>query len=510
MRLFMLGFLCIFSAFSAEVTNPANQVDQNAPLVKQAIAEPISDTAKNQRRMLLDIMRKGVVIVKVKAHVNATEATSQSWSGTGFIVDKARGLIATNRHVAGSFSVCSYELKFSNGSKVTGRRRYVDPFLDFAILEVDPKSIPEDCQQLTLSDRRLSLNDAINVMGNAAGDEFSTQEGTVFNTFDTLTAFNDQSFHYAGITVGGASGSPIFDEKGEVVGIVYGGKFTSGTGLPIAYVKDALAYLQKEQIPPRKGIGARLQYSSLDELIAAKFITEDAAKSYRSDFPNAKGKILTVKHVISGFDGAKVFEPGDILLSVNNQPIGPNLIDLSRVIDTTSGSLKFKILRDDIEKEVSVTPDVLMHGSEDKMISFLGTVWFEHHDQLTISLGSRDKGVYFSGITATSPLRTDDGDLGSGWNWFGVVYKLVEIDGKAVNTLKDLEMMIPSIEKKSMFTLRYIDLMGKGDFLTAFKQVDRNPREIMIRYEKAFDTAKRYDWNSVSHTWKDTNLGSEK
>lgn len=282
-------------------------------------------------------------------------------------------------------------------------------------------------------------------MGNAAGDEFSTQEGTIFNTFSTLTAFNDQSFHYAGLTVGGASGSPIFDEKGEVVGIVYGGKFVSGTGLPILYIKDALAYLQQNKNPPRKGIGARLQYSPIDQLITAGFVTEKFAKSYQKDFPDAKGKILTVKHVINGFDGASAFEPGDIFLEVNNQPIGPNLLDLGRVIDAASGSLKFKILRNEIEKEVSITPDVIMHGSEDKMINFLGTVCFEHHDQLTISIGNRDKGVYFSGISQTSPLRMEDSDLGSGWR--ANVYKLIEIDGKAVTTLEALEAMIPGIEK---------------------------------------------------------------
>jgi hypothetical protein len=69
--------------------------------------------------------------------------------------------------------------------------------------------------------------------------------------------------------------------------------------------------------------------------------------------------------------------------------------------------------------------------------------------------------------------------------------------------------MIPGIEKKSMFTLRYIDFFGKEDYLTAFKQVDRTPREILVRYE-AFDTPKRYDWNPTNHIWKDTTLGEEK
>lgn len=501
MRFHLLSLLFVCPLFATEMANPG-QLDQK-PSAPQAVVE--SDSAKSQRRHILDIMRKGVVIIKVKAHVNATEPEAQSWAGTGFIIDKAQGLIATNRHVAGSFSICSYELKFSNGSKTQAKKRYVDPFLDFAILEVDPKNIPDDCAELTLSDRRLQVNDAVNVMGNAAGDEFSTQEGTIFNIFDTLTAFNDQSFHYSGLTVGGASGSPIFDDKCEVVGIVYGGKFVSGTGLPIAYIKDALSYIQKNQIPPRKGIGVRLQYSSLDELVTAGFITDECAKEYRKQFPEAKGKLLTVKHVVSGFKGATVFEPGDILLEVNHQPIGPNLIDLSRVVDTSSEPLKFKIFRDDKEKEVSVLPEPLIHGSENKMISFMGTVWFEHHDQLTVSVGDRNSGVYFAGISATSPLRCDDNDFGGRWN-YGIIYKLIEIDGKPIDSLKTLEAMIPTIEKKSMFTLRYVDFMGQASGLSAFKQVDRNPREIMIRYEKAFDTPKRYDWDPANHTWKDITL----
>ena len=77
-------------------------------------------------------------------------------------------------------------------------------------------------------------------------------------------------------------------------------------------------------------------------------------------------------------------------------------------------------------------------------------------------------------------------------------------------SLRDLEIMIPGIEKKSMFTLRYIDYMGQSNGLTAFKQIDRNPREILVRHEKAFDSPKRYDWDPVSHTWKDTTLGGEK
>ena len=126
MRFTIFGLLLLCSLFATEIASPSPKVDQKESPAKQ-IVEPTSDPAKNQRRHILDKIRKGVVIVKVKAHVKARNPESKSWSGSGFIVDKARGLIATNRHVAGSFSICSYELKFNNGSKVDARRLYVDP-----------------------------------------------------------------------------------------------------------------------------------------------------------------------------------------------------------------------------------------------------------------------------------------------------------------------------------------------------------------------------------------------
>jgi V8-like Glu-specific endopeptidase len=41
---------------------------------------------------------------------------------------------------------------------------------------------------------------------------------------------------FSGLTVPGASGSPLFDSVGKVIGILYGGKFVSGAALSIKYV----------------------------------------------------------------------------------------------------------------------------------------------------------------------------------------------------------------------------------------------------------------------------------
>jgi hypothetical protein len=64
---------------------------------------------------------------------------------------------------------------------------------------------------LEFSKNPVKVNDTIYSMGNSSGDEFSTYKGTVFGIYESLGSFSEQSFRFSGLTVGGASGSPVFD-----------------------------------------------------------------------------------------------------------------------------------------------------------------------------------------------------------------------------------------------------------------------------------------------------------
>lgn len=56
------------------------------------------------------------------------------FAGAGFVVDRARGWIMTNAHVA-SYSPARVEVAFGLGRFVPAERLYVDPFIDLAILQ---------------------------------------------------------------------------------------------------------------------------------------------------------------------------------------------------------------------------------------------------------------------------------------------------------------------------------------------------------------------------------------
>ena len=68
-----------------------------------------------------------------------TEAASSSYA-TGFVVDAARGVILTNRHVVTPGPVTS-EAIFLNREEVPVRPLYYDPVHDFGFLGFDPSKL---------------------------------------------------------------------------------------------------------------------------------------------------------------------------------------------------------------------------------------------------------------------------------------------------------------------------------------------------------------------------------
>lgn len=56
--------------------------------------------------------------------------------GTGFVVDRQRGIVLTNRHVISAGPV-RVDVVFSSGEEVEGSVLYVDPLHDFAFVKFD-------------------------------------------------------------------------------------------------------------------------------------------------------------------------------------------------------------------------------------------------------------------------------------------------------------------------------------------------------------------------------------
>lgn len=194
---------------------------------------------------------QSVVAISNQATTNIYGQVSETASsGSGFILTED-GYIVTNYHVvegANRLTVITYD-----GTEYTAALVGGDENNDIAVLKIDASGLPA----VTLgSSNDLIVGDQVVAIGNPLGELTSTQtvgyvsakdrdvttEGTIINMLQTDAAINP-----------GNSGGPLFNMKGEVVGITtakYSGTTASGASIegigfaiPIDDVKNMISDL---------------------------------------------------------------------------------------------------------------------------------------------------------------------------------------------------------------------------------------------------------------------------
>ncbi len=489
-------------------TPPTIQMDKDplakGPLKKTDDTEPLTD--KEVQKKLMNVVRRGVVIVKATSLAGTQE--SSRWMGTGFLVDKEQGLIATNAHVAGYhsiptlhnyhpyLSVASYDVKFGDGTVLNAELLYVDPIFDFAFFKVDPKKLPSNRLELSFADKTVELNESIFSLGNSSGEEFSVISGIVYDIYSCIGPFMDQSFRYSGTTTGGASGSPVFNAQGKIVGIIYGGpaENVAGYALHGRYVLEALQALQKGKKPKRQDLGLRLFYQSVDDLCEAGLMDDASVKEYLQKFPHVSKKIVCIESVIAGSPAQKMLQEGDILWKVQGVLVGPKLLKISHMIDSAAGYVDLTMIRKGKKIEVSVPVKSFDRKPYERFVVFANTAFFEGSLHTRLATGDSKPGVYASTTSEASPLES---------RGYGMV-KISEIDGKPIQTLDDLIRLIPSLSQEKRIEVRYTlvgvcrTMMGPLLGTHSLFSIVKNPKQ--------FNAPKEFVCDPTTQQWTATDI----
>ena len=136
--------------------------------------------------------------------------------GAGFLVDAERGWIMTNSHVV-SGSQALVQAGFTDNEFMDARRVYVDPFLDLAIVQVDPartKGIPVPALEC---DRMPQVGHPVGAFGHPWGLRYTGTRGIISgitSRFEFEVLQTD-----APINQGNSGGPLISMENGRIVAI---------------------------------------------------------------------------------------------------------------------------------------------------------------------------------------------------------------------------------------------------------------------------------------------------
>jgi serine protease Do len=228
--------------------------------------------------------------------------------GSGFIVSPD-GTILTNAHVVKDASEVTVKLtdRREFRAKVLGS----DPKTDVAVLKIEAKNLPV-VQLGNVKDLR--PGEWVLAIGSPFGFENTVTAGVVSAKGRSLPDDSSVPFIQTDAAVNpGNSGGPLFNSRGEVVGINSQIYSQSGgyQGVSFAIPVD-VAVRVKDQIAAT----GKVQHAKLG--VTVQEVNQSLADSFKLDRPEG----ALVSSVEKGSPAEKAgLEPGDVIRSVNGQPV---------------------------------------------------------------------------------------------------------------------------------------------------------------------------------------------
>ncbi|WP_320200436.1 Do family serine endopeptidase [Agrobacterium sp. rho-13.3] len=275
--------------------------------------------------------------------------------GSGFVIDPA-GYVVTNNHVIEGAD--DIEVIFPNGNKLKAKLVGTDTKTDLSVLKVEPKA---PLKAVKFGDSRtMRIGDWVMAVGNPFGLGGSLSVGVVSARGRNINAGPYDNFIQTDAAINkGNSGGPLFNMKGEVIGIntaiisPSGGSIGIGFSVPTELAQNIVEQLIQFGETRRGWLGVRVQP-----------VTDDIAASLGMD--TARGALIS--GVVKGgpVENGPI-TPGDVVLTFDGKPIH-EMRDLPRVVaeSPVGKEVDVVVLRDGKEQTLKVKLGQLQDTAEDK------------------------------------------------------------------------------------------------------------------------------------------------
>jgi serine protease Do len=361
-------------------------------------------------------------------------------SGSGVIIDK-KGYVVTNNHVVGDAE--EVEVRLSDKRRFIGKVIGRDPDTDLAVIKIETEDVLPVVQ----------LGDSSGVkVGQwviAVGNPFGLDRTVTLGVVSAIGRENVQLSRYedfiqtdASINPGN-SGGPLFNIKGEAVGINTAIiNFAQGIGfaIPSNMVKQVVDQLIQKGKVIRGWLGVGIQP-----------VTQDLA----TKFGVKEGEGVLVNEVFEGDPAHKAgLLPGDIITKVTGKTVDTPQT-LSRVIAAQGPGKKIQVevVRDGKVKSITVElaerkEEAVRASIPPQPETFLGL----NVQDLTPELAERfklkeEKGVLITKVDSGSISESEglkEGDL------------IREINRKPVNNSEDFKVAMEQVKKGESILIRLI------------------------------------------------------
>jgi serine protease Do len=307
--------------------------------------------------------------------------------GSGFIIDPS-GIVLTNAHVVDGAD--NVNVKLTDKREFTAKVLGVDKTTDIAVLKIDAKNLPA---VKTGDPAQTKVGSWVVAIGQPFGFENTVTSGIVSAKSRALPEDSYVRFIQTDAAVNpGNSGGPLFNLKGEVIGINSQIFSRSGGSQGLAFAIPIDVAMQVEQQIVQHG---KVTHGRLGVAI------QDVNQALAANFGLKSPKGALVSSVQKDSAGARAgLKPGDVILTLNGEEIAGSSDLPPKIASLKPGSsVTLGIWRDGAEKQVTATLGAMDDGKN-----------------IVASAGSQDLGNARLGI-AVRPLTAEerrDNDIAGG------------------------------------------------------------------------------------------------
>ncbi|MBC9227961.1 Do family serine endopeptidase [Acinetobacter beijerinckii] len=263
--------------------------------------------------------------------------------GSAFFISKD-GYLVTNHHVIENASRISITL--NDRRELDATLVGSDERTDVAVLKVNGANFPE----LKIGNvNQLKVGEPVLAIGSPFGFDYSASAGIVSAKSRNMSGETSVPFIQTDAALNpGNSGGPLFNQRGEVVGV--NSRIFSGTGgymglsfsIPIDVAMDVVQQLKTTGKVTRSYLGIMLQD-----------IDRNLAEAYK--LPKPEGSLITQVTAKSPAEKAGL-KSGDVILKINGASIS-RTSDLLNVLNRVAPgqTVQLDVLRDEKTRTISAT-----------------------------------------------------------------------------------------------------------------------------------------------------------
>jgi len=426
---------------------------------------PVSAQYPTQTDRTVARLAPSLVAINFDMPYSLSGVNERNYHGAGLILDAERGLVITDRNTV-PVSIGDVRLTFASTLEIPAEVIYVHPLHNLAVVKYDPRLIgTTPVRSAVLATGELHPGEPVDVVGFDGNGELKSRS-TAIAEVDPLILPLSRSVKFRESNLEVAT---LVNPPEDVVGVL-ADKAGKVRGLWASFASDN----GRELVQESRGIDARIVAETLQIVrsgeplrsLEAEFVpqtlanarsfglSDDWMRRIQQANPSVR-QVLSVSRLVGGSDAARVLQPGDLLLSIDDVVV-TRFRDVELAVAGKS-QVKATVWRVGGEQTVNVRTAELSGSDVDRLISWAGATLQAPHRAISAQRGIAPQGVYVAYFAFGSPATRYGLQPGR---------RIVEIDGQPTPDLDAFVKLVTGRADRSSLRIKTVGWNGAPEVKT--------------------------------------------